>query len=119
LLPTSYTLLPVVLTAPSSKPTTLNPSASVTPIQKLTALPNYTPIIEYNKNRIQFKSINHTIHNTKSIEIKYGRLSSGAEPKQLILTQVDLYDFLCVNQFENSLYKKGIYDLLGILKHMF
>jgi len=90
LLPTSYTLLPAVLTTPSSKPTTLNPLAGVTPVQKPTALPNYTPAIEYNKNIIQFKSINHTIHNIKWIEIKCGRLSSGSEPKQLILTQVML-----------------------------
>jgi len=52
LLPASYKLLPVILTTPSSKPTTLNPSAGVTPLQKLTALPNYTPVIGYNKNRI-------------------------------------------------------------------
>jgi len=31
----------------------------------------------------------------------------------------DLYDFLCVNQFENRLHKKGAYDLLGILKSIF
>jgi len=65
-----YTLAPNKLhTAPrstyysSSKPTTLNPSVGVTPVQKPTALPNYTPVIEYNKNIIQFKSVNHTIHN--------------------------------------------------------
>jgi len=60
----------------------LNPSAGVTPVQKPTALPNYTPVIEYNnKNRIQFKSINHTVRNTKWIEIKYERLSFGPELK--------------------------------------
>jgi len=84
LLPASYTLLPAVPTTPNSKPTTLNPSAGVTPEQKPTALPNYSPVIEYSKN--------HTIHNTKWIEIKCGRLSSGPEPKQLILTQVVLQD---------------------------
>jgi len=42
LLPASYTLLPAVLTTPSSKPTTLNPSVGVTPVQKPNALPNYT-----------------------------------------------------------------------------
>jgi len=80
-------LLPAILTTPNSKPITLKPSAGVTPVQKPTALPNYTPVIEYNKNKIQFKSNNHTEHNTKWIEMKYGRLSSGPEPKQLILTQ--------------------------------
>jgi len=92
LLPASYTLLPAVLTTPSSKPTILNPLAGVTPVQKPIGLPNYTPVIEDDKNRIQFKSINHTIHNIKWIEIKYGRLSSGPEPKQLILTQEVLQD---------------------------
>ena len=88
----SYTLLPTILTTPSSKPTTLNHSAGVTLVQKPTALPNYTSVIKYNKNIIRFKSINHTIHNKKWIEIKCGRLSSGPEPKQLILTQVMLQD---------------------------
>jgi len=31
----------------------------------------------------------------------------------------NVYDFLNVNQFENSLRKKGAYDLLGILKIIF
>jgi len=88
-----YTLAPNKLhTTPNSKPTTLNPLAGVTLVHKPTALPNYTPVIGYNKNRIQFKLINHTVRNTKWIEIKYGRLSSGPEPKQLILTQEVLQD---------------------------
>jgi len=92
LLPASYKLLPAILTTPSTKPTTLNPSAGVTPVQKPTALPNYTPVIEYNKNKIKFKSIDHTVRNTKWIEIKYRRRNSGPEPKQLILTQEVLQD---------------------------
>ena len=31
----------------------------------------------------------------------------------------DLYDFLCENQFENCLNKKGACNLLGILKSIF
>jgi len=31
----------------------------------------------------------------------------------------DLYDFLCENQFENRLHKKGACDLFGILKRIF
>jgi len=92
LLPTSYKLLPAVLTTPNSKLTTLNPSAGVTPVQKPTALFNYALVIEYNKNKIHFKSNNHIVRNTKWIEIKDGRLSSGPEPKQLILTQEVLQD---------------------------